>query len=57
MKQKNKMQLWQKHPEYYPGHLYSSQLDIIALLVYYECFAIWLCVDMYTSETRLTKLF
>ena len=51
------MQLWQKPPEYYPGHLYSSQLDIIALLVYYECFAIWLCVDMSTGKTRFTKLF
>jgi hypothetical protein len=52
------MQLWQKPPEYYPGHLYSSQLDIIALLVYCEFSrAIWLCVDMYTGKTRFTKLF
>jgi len=51
------MQLWQKPPEYYPGHLYSNQLDITALLVYYEYFAIWLCVDMYTGKARLTKLF
>lgn len=52
------MQLWTKPPEYYPGHLYLSQLDIIALLVYYESpRAVWLCIDMYTGDVRFTNLF